>query len=206
MIEHMFCSCQPRGPGSRPVISRKSGSAARNISDGPGVIDAGQIGCVPGGSRPLLAATDPSVGPPTRPAARARAQEPTRPRRQRATGPRSLVATRLGSTIVASRPGGGHARQSWPRGRGIGRELANINPRSARPRLTPILRPFGGRGPRFVHELARGPSHQGPNRPNFPTTTTWVDIRQIRGAGRVDLARRIGRGCRVQYGHESTAA
>ncbi len=205
MIEHMFCSCQPRGPGSRPVISRKSGSAARNISDGPGVIDAGQIGCVPGGSRPLLAATDPSVGPPTRPAARARAQEPTRPRRQRATGPRSLVATRLGlddrgqpaggprSTIVAPRP--------W-----IGRELANINPRSARPRLTPIHRPFGGRGPRFVHELARGPSHQGPNRPNFPTTTTPTDIRQIRGAGRVDLARRIGRGCRVQYGHESTAA
>jgi len=82
---------------ARMVARFRAGRSAKNPVRGTETfrgtsasLKAGQIGCVPGGSRPFLAATDPSVGPPTRPAARARAQEPTRPRCLRATGPRSM--------------------------------------------------------------------------------------------------------------------
>ena len=88
MIEQMFCMCQCRGPAADPQLAE----IRRNKSRGAGVFDAGQIDCVPGGSRPLLAATDSTAGPPTRPRARTRAWDPTRPRRLRAAGPCTLPA------------------------------------------------------------------------------------------------------------------
>lgn len=62
MIEHMFCFVNGRALVwclfYAPESDRIDPEDRRNNSAGPGVSDAGQTDCAPGGSRPLLAADD----------------------------------------------------------------------------------------------------------------------------------------------------
>jgi hypothetical protein len=105
----------------------------------------------------------------------------------------ALAAGEAAQPRRARPPGRGCRRREWPPGRSCRlREWPRQEwPENWRISTPVVLGGDGGRvlvswrpgGPRFVHELGRGPSHQGPNRPDFPTTTTGVDIRQVRGVG-----------------------
>src|ERR1700733_16207264 len=99
MIEHLFCSVNVAGPGVAGSGPGTSPETRAEIDETFSGVAASQLQarpcCVPGGSRPLLAADDLS-GWFADPVQLARTQAgPTRPRRQRATGPRTMSGSVL---------------------------------------------------------------------------------------------------------------
>jgi hypothetical protein len=120
MIEHLFCFVNGRALVwclfHAPESDRIDPEDRRNNSARPGVSDAGQTDCAPGGSRPLLAADDLRLVRRPGPAARGiRAQGPRGPVAIVRRGLAHCSGVRIERPGRASRPGpGGSASgQNW---------------------------------------------------------------------------------------------